>query len=108
MSPHISLDGLDMQVKMQQKSIDRMLDIQEAQVTVNNNLETSIRLMQQAHADFMKNHETEMANLRPKIRTLWDNRSQIKGGYVVIATLGGIIVGGASVGALFVNLFKHQ
>ena len=96
-----------MQVQMQQRSIDRMLDIQESQATVNNNLETAIKLMQQAHADFIRSHGIEMDSLRPKIRTLWDNRSQMKGGWIVISALGGIVVGGATVGAFLYEALQH-
>ena len=103
---HISLDGLDKQVELQQRTLDRLMDIAEAQITINNNLQTAIKLLQQSHDEFVNVHEKEMGDLTPKVRTLWDNRSQFKGGYVVISVLGGIIVGGSGVALVLVELLK--
>ena len=51
-------------------------------------------------------HEKKCEVETEKLNTLWENRSQIKGGYIVIATLCGLIVGGATVAGVVFELLK--
>jgi len=65
--------------------IHDIIKIQHDQATINGNLEKTIALLQQSHSDFIKRYDFDDS---PKLKTLWENRSSIKGGWLVLVSLG--------------------
>jgi len=51
-------------------------------------------------------HKCEQ-EIMPRVNEMWENRSQFKGGYAVIYTLCGLLVGGAAVGGFVYMILKH-
>ena len=80
-------------------------DIVKGQATVNANLEKSIALLQQS----FESHERECReDFKPKLKTLWDNWGKLKGAYLVISCLCGLLVGGAVVGGFVYEVWQHS
>ena len=83
-----------------EKHIDHFFKLSEGQSKVNANLERLIGLLERS----IERYETED---RPKLNKLWENRSQIAGGWIVISVLGGIVTGGGAVGGLVYAVMNH-
>jgi hypothetical protein len=74
-----------------EKSLHELAAIVNGQVNTTNNLLRAVELMQHTQAD-----------ITPKVGTLWENRSQLKGGYVVLSVACSLIVGIATIiGVIF-------
>ena len=84
--------------------VTRIVEVQESLSITQSNIGKTMALLQQSHSEFIKRHEEEF---EPKVNELWENRSQFKGGYIVIAILCALLVGTATVvGAIFT--FGHK
>ena len=71
-----------------------MHTVVKGQGVVNTNLERTLGLLQQSHIEFVRRHESDV---EPKVKELWENRSQLKGGYILASVACSIIVGAATV-----------
>jgi hypothetical protein len=99
-----NLAALDARVNGLETVINRLMDIQEEQVKVNSRLEISIRLAQQAHDDFVKQHEKDFL---PKLRELWDSRNSAQGGWSTIKVLGVFVVGAFTSLGVVLMFWEH-
>lgn len=100
--PHDNtLAYMDASLKHLEKGFETLIDVQRQQAFVNANLEKTIALLQQSHNDFVRNHEKEFA---PKILTLWENRSQFKGGYIVVSIICSLLVGAATIAGVVYSI----
>lgn len=77
-----------------------LANAQLSQTQVNKNLELTISLLQE---DQKRYHDDD----KPKLSTLWENRSQIKGGYLMLAMLGAMIVGAATVAGVTYEVIQR-
>jgi hypothetical protein len=71
-----------------------MHTVVKGQGIVNTNLEKTLGLLQQSHIEFVRRHEMDV---EPKVKELWENRSQLKGGYILASVACSIVVGAATV-----------
>jgi len=84
--------------------VSELHTVVKGQSIVNTNLERTLALLQQSHFSLVERFEK---NTEPRVNELWENRSQMKGGYIVISTICGLLVGGAAVGGFFYMILKH-
>ena len=80
-----------------------LVEIQKGLQKTQQSIGETMGLLQQSHKEFVARYQSET---EPKVNVLWDNRSQIKGGYIVIAALAGTVFGGGGIGALIYELLK--
>ena len=78
-----NLSVMEYQIKATQVAIDKMLPIVEGLVVTTNNLVITQRQTNERIAEHERAREADSS----KIETLWDNRSQFKGGYATIVAL---------------------
>ncbi len=72
------------------------------EVNVNTLLRTA-QVMQSNHESLSEKFDNDLA---PKVKELWENRSQFKGGYIVISILCSLLVGAATIAGVLLTL--HQ
>ncbi len=84
--------------------VSELHTVVKGQSIVNTNLERTLALLQQSHFSLVERFEK---NTEPKVTELWENRSQMKGGYIVISAICGLLVGGATVGGVIYAVWKH-
>ncbi len=92
------------QIEQIQRVVDKLVEVQESIAITQLNIGKTMALLQQSHSDHVKHHED---GIDPKVNELWENRSQMKGGYIVISAICGLLVGGAAVGGFFYMILKH-
>ena len=81
--------------------VNELHAVAKGQTVVNTNLERTLALLQQSHFALVERYEK---NTEPKVTELWENRSKLQGGYILLSILGGLIVGGASVAAVILKV----
>jgi hypothetical protein len=71
-------------------AVKELVRLSQGQSIVNSNLQESIKLQQQAYNEF---HDRYIREERPKLNSLWDNQSKVKGGYATIGVICSIALG---------------
>jgi hypothetical protein len=94
---------MESNVRHMEDTMKRVVEIQDGQQQLMTTLTQNIKLLTQSHNDFMSRYEKED---QPKITAMWENRSQFKGGWIVVSFLGGLCVGSAVIAGVLYEITK--
>jgi hypothetical protein len=86
---------------------ERLHEMVDNQRDIQKSIQDMLLLARMTQTAQMTTDKKINEEISPKVNKLWDNRSEFKGGYILISILGGIIVGGASVALVIVEVMKR-